>query len=93
MKLPPMPVAAGMATYPQGSIEAMQKAFKTISFDAAKIAEEIGNSKTMNIVLLGAMVTALDMTGIDWEKVLREQLPEKLLDVNLKAFRHGLEMA
>ncbi len=88
----PMPVAAGMAAYPEGSIEAMSKAFKTISFNAAEIAQQIGNLKTMNIVLFGAMVKAFGMTGIDWEQVFRAQLPEKFLEVNLKAFRAGGEM-
>ncbi len=88
----PMPVAAGMAAYPEGSIEAMSKAFKTISFNAAEIAQQIGNLKTMNIVLFGAMVKAFGMTDIDWEQVFRAQLPEKFLEVNLKAFRAGGEM-
>jgi indolepyruvate ferredoxin oxidoreductase, beta subunit len=88
----PMPVAAGMAVYPEGSIEAMAKAFKTIFFNATEIAQKIGNPKTMNIVLFGAMVKAFGMTGIDWEPVFRTQLPEKLLEVNLKAFRAGMEV-
>jgi indolepyruvate ferredoxin oxidoreductase beta subunit len=88
----PMPVAAGMAAYPEGSIEAMAKAFKTISFNAAEIARRIGNPKTMNIVLFGAMVKASGLTGIDWEQVFGAQLPEKLLEVNLKAFRAGMEV-
>lgn len=88
----PMPVAAGMASYPEGSIEAMSKAFKTISFNAAEIAQRIGNLKTMNIVLFGAMVKAFGMTGINWEQVFRAQLPEKFLEVNLKAFQAGGEM-
>jgi indolepyruvate ferredoxin oxidoreductase beta subunit len=88
----PMPVASGMAAYPEGSIEAMAKSFKTISFNAAEIAQRAGNPKTMNTVLFGAMVKAFGMTGIDWEQVFRAQLPEKLLEVNLKAFQAGGEM-
>jgi indolepyruvate ferredoxin oxidoreductase beta subunit len=88
----PMPVAAGTAVYPEGSIEAMSKTFKTIFFNAAEIAQRIGNSRTMNIVLFGAMVKAFGMTDIDWEEALRDQLPEKLLEVNLKAFRTGGKM-
>lgn len=90
-EIAPMPVAAGSAEYPRGSIEAMQKAFKTICLDAAKIAREVGNSKTMNVVLLGAMVEAFGMTDIDWERILRAQLPAKLLEVNLEAFRAGMD--
>lgn len=91
-EIAPLPVAAGMASYPAGSIEAMAKAFKTVSFDAAEVAQRVGNARTMNIVLFGAMVKVFGMTDINWEEILRTQLPEKLLAVNLEAFRAGGEM-
>jgi len=47
----------------------------------------------MNIVLFGAMVKALGLTGIDWETILREQLPAKIVEVNIQAYRAGLEIA
>lgn len=87
----PMNVAAGDEVYPEGTIEAMQNAFKTISLNAAKIAMELGNPKCMNIVLFGAMVNALGLTNIDWEEVLKETLPPKILDINLKAYKAGFE--
>ena len=43
----------------------------------------------MNIVLLGAMVEALGLGGIDWEKALRAQVPAKALSVNLAALAAG----
>ena len=58
---------------------------------SAKIALEIGNSKCMNIVLFGAMVKALNLDNIDWEAALKETLPTKILDINLKAFKAGYE--
>ena len=70
----------------------MQKAFKTISFDAAEVAQRVGNSRTMNVVLLGALIHAFGMTDIDWEGVLRDNLPAKILDVNLLALREGMKM-
>jgi len=90
---PPLPVSSGLATYPKGLIEAMSASYKTIVVDAAAIAIKLGNPRAMNIVLFGAMVKALDMTGIDWESILREQIPAKAIEVNLAAFRAGLEIA
>ena len=87
----PMNVAAGEETYPQGIIEEMQDNFNTVVLDAAKIALELGNSKCMNIVLFGAMVKALKLDNIDWEEVLKETLPAKILDINLKAFKAGFD--
>ncbi len=66
----PLPVATGMADYPQGTIEAMQMAFPVLVVPASKIAEELGNPKCMNIVLLGALVKAFHMENIDWNTAL-----------------------
>ena len=85
----PMNVAAGEEKYPEGIIDEMQKNFKTVVLDAAEIALGLGNSKCMNIVLFGAMVKALGLDDIDWEEVLRETLPAKILDINLKAYNAG----
>ncbi|NMA93168.1 MAG: indolepyruvate oxidoreductase subunit beta [Clostridiales bacterium] len=82
----PMSVASGFADYPQGTIEAMEANFEVIRVDAAETAARLGNSKVMNVVLLGAMVRAVGLDDIDWEQVLREQLSPKILDLNLKAF-------
>ena len=86
-----MPVAAGMAEYPQGCVEAMKKNFKTLCLPAAAIAVELGNAKCMNVVLMGAMVKAFGMTDINWEDILRDNLPPKVLELNLRAFRAGME--
>ncbi len=46
----------------------------------------------MNVVLLGALIKAFDMQDIDWEQILRDNLPAKVLDVNLKALKAGMAM-
>ena len=92
-EIPSLPVATGTVQYPEGCIEAMRKCFKTNAVDAASAAEEIGNPRTMNIVLLGVLVQAFAMTDIDWETILRDNLPEKMLEDNLKAFRAGMALS
>ena len=92
-EIPSLPVATGTVQYPEGCIEAMRKCFKTIAVDAAGVAEEIGNPRTMNVVLLGVLVQAFAMTDIDWETILRDNLPEKMLEDNLKAFRAGMALS
>ena len=86
---PSATVAAGLAEYPEGCLEAMEENFKCFTLDAAKIAEELGNPKCMNIVLFGAMTHALGMEEIDWEAVIRETVPPKFLELNLAAYRAG----
>lgn len=85
----PMPVATGEAAYPEGTVEAMQKAFPCVVLPAGEIAERLGNPRCMNVVLFGAMVRALHMTEIDWKQVMRSQLPAKILELNLRAFDEG----
>lgn len=87
----PMSVATGQMQYPQGTVEAMTEAFDTVSVDAFKIANQLGNPRCQNIVLFGAMTRALGLNNIDWVQVIKETLPQKILDINLKAFELGRE--
>lgn len=81
--------AAGMAEYPEGCLEAMQRTFKTYSLKAAEIAEGLGNVKCMNVVLFGALVKALNLNITDWEQIIRDTVPAKFIELNLAAYRAG----
>lgn len=91
-EIPSMPIATGKVAYPQNVIEALEKKFKTLTIDAGKAAIEIGNIKTQNIVLFGALVKALGLNDIDWIEILKENLPAKMVDINIKAFQKGMEL-
>ena len=54
-------IAAGLCQYPEGCLDAMQKNFRCYTLKAAEIAQSLGRSKCMNIVLFGAMTKALGM--------------------------------
>ena len=84
-----MTTAAGLEQYPEGCIEAMQSAFKTIIIDAGKIALALGNPKCMNVVLFGAVCDVLKVPELDWESVVAETVPEKVRELNIRAFRAG----
>ena len=59
------------------------------AIDATRMAEELGNERTANVVLIGALSTALDFPADDWEKALSAFVPKKTIAVNLDAFRLG----
>ena len=59
------------------------------AIDATPMAEELGNARAANVVLLGAVSTALDFPAADWEETLARFVPQKTVGVNLDAFRHG----
>lgn len=86
-------IASGQFQYPEGCLEAMESTFKTFPLKAADIAVELGNPKCMNIVLFGALTHVLGLEQIDWEAVIRETVPAKFLELNLRAYHAGLEAA
>jgi indolepyruvate ferredoxin oxidoreductase beta subunit len=59
------------------------------AIDATRMAEDLGNERAANVVLIGALSTALDFSAADWEKALAEFVPKKTIAVNLDAFRLG----
>jgi len=86
-----LPVLLGQEKYPENIIPKLKEQVpKVKAINAAKIAEDLGNIKAQNIVLLGALIKALDLNGIDWAEILKEQLPEKLHQLNIKALAAGL---
>lgn len=86
----PMPVAAGAAEYPKGTVEAMQAAFDTVVIPAGEIAAKLGNTRCMNVVLFGALVKALGLESVDWRSILLELVPAKAAEINLAAFDAGV---
>jgi len=60
-----------------------------IYINAQIIAESLGNIRAMNMVVAGA-VSTLTPFGVDvWQQAMRERIPAKLLDMNLRAFEVG----
>lgn len=88
----PMPVLTGAAQYPTDAVEQIRSIVPdVIVVEAAKTAQELGNVKAQNIVLLGALVKQLGLTDIDWKKIIAESVPKALVDLNLKAFDAGFD--
>ena len=88
-EIPSAPIQMGLVPYPDGILPELASKVKTYVFKAFEIAESLGNSKTTNIVLLGALVKAMDLPAIDWEKVIRDHVKPAFVDINIKAFRAG----
>lgn len=90
----PVTVAIGEAEYPKDLIEAYKNTVeKTFVLDAFGIAKELGNTKCMNIVLLGILVKMLQLGDIDWISIIKDEVPSKAVDINLKAFEEGYKFA
>lgn len=88
----PVPVNMGVAEYPEGILEELSAKADVLSLKAGEIATELGNSKAMNIVLLGALVKAMGIEGIDWEDAIRANVKKGFEELNLKAFETGFNL-
>jgi len=90
-RIPSAPILSGKTDYPTGIAERIAAGADTLVVPAAEIAEQVGNPRTMNIVLFGVMVQSIGLTDIDWESVIRENIKPALVEVNLKALKAGME--
>lgn len=51
--------------------------------------DQLGNKRALNVALLGALSKHMDFTVEQWMAAIRRQFPERLVDVNEKAFLLG----
>lgn len=92
-KINPMPVIMGKAKYPEGILDKITENYSnTVTVDALKLAKECGSIKAVNIVLLGVMAKSTVIPKETWVGAIKEVVPERLLDINLKAFEAGYEI-
>ena len=92
----PTDVNIGLAEYPD--MKTIEKAVKklgsrTIIIDATSLAQQAGNVRAMNVVMLGALAGAgkLPMSIESLKQVIRENVPRGTEEVNLRAFELGLK--
>ncbi|WP_346870023.1 indolepyruvate oxidoreductase subunit beta [Clostridium sp. UBA5119] len=89
----PVPVLIGLEKYPEGVNEALRStAENTVIIKAAEIAKDLGNMKAQNVVLLGALLKALDIKEVNWEEVVASLVPAKAIELNKKALVAGMEV-
>ncbi|MCK4691513.1 MAG: indolepyruvate oxidoreductase subunit beta [Desulfuromonadales bacterium] len=90
LKIAPPSVALGQREYPENLVEEIRKKFPaTTVVEGLDLALEAGNAKTVNTVLLGALSKTLDIDQALWLQALKKMVPERLLEINLKAFALG----
>lgn len=89
-KIDPMSVVIGDAVYPDGVIDAIKAAgADVLELDALPVAVEAGSPKAVNVVLIGAMAKHTGIEKEIWLEAVRECVPAKFLDLNIKAFELG----
>ena len=85
----PMPVITGAAQYPENIADKLAGKANVTAIDALSLAKEAGNSRAVNVVLIGLMAKNTQIPYERWIETLKTTVPPKFLDVNLKAFELG----
>ncbi|EOS32186.1 MAG: indolepyruvate oxidoreductase subunit beta [Kineothrix sp.] len=90
-RIDPITVVTGAEEYPENIIDELGKKHKVYAIDAMKEALALGNSKTFNVIVLGAAAKHMDFAKEDWLKVIEKTVPLKTVEMNKKAFLLGYE--
>jgi indolepyruvate ferredoxin oxidoreductase, beta subunit len=85
----PVTVSSGLAA-PARDVQARLAAYPGLMRLAANpLAEQAGNIRTANLVVVGALSSLVPFDEEHWLAAIRQRVPAALLDVNLKAFELG----
>jgi indolepyruvate ferredoxin oxidoreductase beta subunit len=92
MAIVPVTVSSGTAVYPGD--EHLAKVFASLDAELVmvpgeRLAQEAGNVKAANVVLLGAISRLLPLPEETWWECLAQRVPKKFLELNRVAFASG----
>jgi indolepyruvate ferredoxin oxidoreductase beta subunit len=93
-QIPPASTVFGEDVYPSAEVilsKLNEAAGRVIYVEGTGIADELGDSRATNSVLLGALSTAMDVAQEQWLDVLLGRVPLKAIDLNRRAFLAGVE--
>lgn len=86
----PMPVVMGAMKYPENIIDTLKATgAEILAVDALALAMEAGTPKAVNVALIGVMAKQTDIPKEDYLETVKATVPEKFLELNLKAFELG----
>jgi indolepyruvate ferredoxin oxidoreductase beta subunit len=93
-KIEPITVTSGGAHYPDE--EELRGVYRDFTerlhlVPGTAIAQELGNARAANVVLLGALSALLDVPAETWLEVVERRVPPKYIDLNRRAFIRGRE--
>lgn len=88
-RLAPPSVISGSEPYPDILPVLREKTNTIVMVDGTKIAEDMGNPKGVNTILLGRLSTFLEADEALWIEAMNSMLKEKIRTANIEGFRRG----
>lgn len=93
-KVVPPSANPDIAPYPEDTESLMKSmGFSVDSVNALGTAQDLGNPKVENIIVMGILSRHLSFPLSTWEKVIRSSVPSKTVEINLSAFWKGRDIA
>jgi indolepyruvate ferredoxin oxidoreductase beta subunit len=91
-KILPMTVITGAMQYPEDTLEKIKGgAARVIALDALSMANQLGDSRATNMIMLGVLAKQLPFAKQDWITATAACVPEKTIKLNETAFMAGYE--
>lgn len=91
-KMESVATITGSAEYKVEEVDEKLKELHAKVINAADKAVELGNEKVMNIILLGTVIKGMHLEDIDWEQIIKDNVKEKFVDINIKALHEGMAL-
>ena len=89
-RINPMPVITGAMAYPEDILSKLSaKGADILPVDALSLALQAGNSKAVNVVLMGVLSSIMDFSADVWNAALEATVPARFLELNKTAFELG----
>jgi len=89
-RIAPPSVLLGQAAYPDDLPARMRAQFPDfLLVDGLHLAQQAGDVRAANTVLLGAVAKRLPIDEAIWQQALQNMVPKKALEVNRQAFQLG----
>lgn len=93
-RIAPMSVTFGEATYAPDVQERVRRFVPDSVFcDLLLEAQDLGNPKCVNVIMLGMLSTRLDFSRDAWDRGLESRVKPRFLELNRKAFERGVTLA
>lgn len=88
-RIDPIGVITGKEEYPKDALLVLKEKYKVIEVDSLNEALKLGNPRVFNTIILGVISNYMEFSVENWEETIRSTVPEKTIDINLKAFHLG----
>ena len=92
-KISPITVLTGQTQYPPNIDEILKATFPKLHIvDGIKLAQNLGDVRTSNVIVIGLLSNYLPFKKEIWIDVIKKSVKEKFYEMNIKAFEIGREL-